>query len=562
MKDELEKQIAAACKEVFDAETEVALTRPEEQFGDYATNVALQLSKQIGKNPREIAEALAVKLRETLTEQIDEVTIAGPGFLNFKLNSASLSETAKTGPARIFEGQQVLVEFGDPNPFKAMHLGHLYSTIVGDTISRLLETAGADVKRLSYHGDVGMHVAKAIWAVKKAVTASTASIADCFETDTTIGNYYTQGAKAYDEDSAAKESIETINQAIYAYHNGEKIDDLVTEIYEIGCRASFDYFDKVFAELGVHYAQNGRYLESKSTVFGLEFVKQNIGKVFEESEGAVIYRGEKAGLHTRVFINSRGLPTYEAKDLGLTELKHRDFPQAAKSIIITAHEQSEYFKVMLAALSEIDPALAAKTSHIAHGFLSLTTGKMSSRSGDVYAATNLMAAVHDAVKAQYPEASALTQTETYLAAIKYAFLKNRIGGDIVFDVEESVALEGNSGPYLQYAHARARSILRKAEGTKAQAGGPSDVTFEPDEKSLLRKIGGYSETVDKAIAEMMPHHVCTYLYELAQTFNRFYEHNRVIGDERQFTRLLLVGRYAQTLRDGLELLGIVAPEQM
>jgi len=557
MKDELEKQIAAACRKSFDAKIEVELERPEEQFGDYATNAALRLAAQLGKKPRDIADELAGKLKERLADKISEVTVAGPGFLNFKLSDKALLASLAAKPHQARTGQQVLAEFGDPNPFKAMHLGHLYTTIVGDAIGRLLEAEGAKVKRLSYHGDVGPHVAKAIWAVARAVKDPKITIESCFETDTAIGRYYAEGAKAYEQDEAAEKAIDEINAAIYAYHEGQKIDSTLKQIYETGKRASFEYFDKVLTELGVHYDRNGRYLESASGTNGLKFVKQNLGKVFEESDGAVIYRGEKAGLHTRVFVTSRGLPTYEAKDLGLAELKNRDFPKADESIIITAYEQSEYFKVMLAALKEIDAGLAGKTRHLSHGFLSLTTGKMSSRSGDVHAATDLLKTVRQAVKKQYPDSTDEVQDDTYLAAVKYTFLRNRIGGDVVFDVEESVALEGNSGPYLQYAHARARSILRKAEGQGKQPG-----DLQPGERSLARKLSEYSETVDKATAELMPHYVCTYLYELAQLFNRFYEHNRVIGDKRQDARLWLVKNYADTLKNGLELLGIAVPEQM
>ncbi len=147
-----------------------------------------------------------------------------------------------------------------------------------------------------------------------------------------------------------------------------------------------------------------------------------------------------------------------------------------------------------------------------------------------------------------------------MAAVKYAFLKQRIGGDIIYDPAESVSLQGNSGPYLQYAHARARSILGKAQTVNSKQ--YTVDSLEPAERSLVRKIGEYPEVVDQAVAELMPHHICTYLYELAQAFNSFYEHNRVIGDEREALRLKLVTLYADTLRAGLTLLNIPAPERM
>jgi arginyl-tRNA synthetase len=147
--------------------------------------------------------------------------------------------------------------------------------------------------------------------------------------------------------------------------------------------------------------------------------------------------------------------------------------------------------------------------------------------------------------------------QAVLGAIKYAFLKQRIGADIIYVPEESVSLDGNSGPYLQYAHARARSILAKADHAPAAI-----TSLEPGERSLARKIGEYSEVMQRAADDLMPHHICTYLYELAQTFNRFYEHNRVIDDPRQAIRLQLVQLYADVLKDGLGLLGIEAPEHM
>jgi arginyl-tRNA synthetase len=178
---------------------------------------------------------------------------------------------------------------------------------------------------------------------------------------------------------------------------------------------------------------------------------------------------------------------------------------------------------------------------------------MSSRLGNILRATDVLDAAGEANKAIRGQ----EDTQTVLGAVKYAFLKQRMGGDIIYDPKESVSLEGNSGPYLQYAHARARSILRKADAEPAEL-----KELETDERSLARKISEYAEVVEKAVEEMMPHHVCTYLYELAQAFNRFYEHNRVLGDPREQQRLNLVSSYADTLKNGLELLGITAPEQM
>ncbi len=532
--DELKSALEAAAAKLFDVAIEPELTRPEEKFGDFATNMALQLARQLGKNPREVAEALAGELKGNKLLAGDP-QVAGPGFLNFKLTDQKLAQmaNASTNLPQPLKNQEILVEFGDANPFKEMHIGHLYSLIVGDAIASLLENSGADVKRLGYHGDVGRHVAMAIWGMQN----QKGDVSEC----------YAAGAKAYEEDPKAQAEIQAINDHVY-----KKDDETINKLYDEGRAQSLAGFEKIYAKLGIKYDRD--YFESETTPIGIKFVEEN-KKVFKESDGAIVYQGEKAGLHTRVFITSKGLPTYETKDLGLAELKDQEYPNAARSIIITANEQSEYFKVMLAALAEIDEALAKKTTHLSHGFVNLSTGKMSSRTGKVYVAKTLIAEVEEAAQKQFPDSAPANRTPD--AALKYDFLKSRLGGDITFDVVESVSLEGNSGPYLQYAHARARSILAKA----GRDGGPI-TDLEPGERSLALKISEYPEVVAKATKELMPHHVCTYLYELAQGFNRFYEANRVIDDPRESIRLSLVSSYSQILKDGLALLSIEAPDKM
>jgi arginyl-tRNA synthetase len=549
---ELKRAVKQAVKKLYDAEIEPELSRPDEKFGDYATNAALQLAKKASKSPHEIARGLIAELSGTLG--VKELSIAGAGFINFRLSDEALGQAALSAAnlPKTNRGQELLVEFGDPNPFKEMHIGHLYTSIVGDAISGILEASGAQVHRVSYHGDVGLHVAKWLWGVHQQFgwDSEAASKALHSDPDSGIGHYYSAGAKAYEEDESAKAEIETINNQVYAGdHAG------ISRMYELGKILSFDKFNEILNLLSIKYEKN--YLESWAAKKGTEVVKHNTGKVFEQSQGAIVYKGEKVGLHTRVFINSRGLPTYEAKDLGLAELKAQDYPSADRSIIITAHEQAEYFKVMLAALTEIDKPAADKTRHLAHGFLSLASGKMSSREGSVYAAMKLLLDVKAAVHEQYPDSPA--RKEISFAAVKYAFLKHRLGSDIVFDIKESISLEGSSGPYLQYAHARASSILAKADFQ-----GPSweKAEFDGNERSLALKISEYPEIVEKAVNELMPHYVANYLYELAQQFNRFYETSRIIGDEREGLRLQLVKAYQQVLKSGLGVLNIAAPERM
>src|SRR5579863_1920556 len=314
MENILREALNQAVEKVAGEKVDVQLSRPDPKFGDFATNVALVLAKKLGKKPTGLAESITQALAET--DLIKEVSIASPGFINIRLSDTAIAQAA-VGATKLpqkYAGQEILVEFGDPNPFKEMHIGHAYSYIVGDALSTALESAGAKVHRLSYHGDVGLHVAKAIWGIQKEdINSSALTGTSKFN----IGHYYAIGAKAYDSDAAAKIDIDHINQHIY--EGGSKIG----QFYEWGKNKSLARFDLILKDLKIHEPK--QYFESQAAKVGSDLVEQNIGKVFEKSDRAIVYKGEKVGLHTRVFITSAGLPTYEAKDLGLAFLKDKDY---------------------------------------------------------------------------------------------------------------------------------------------------------------------------------------------------------------------------------------------
>jgi arginyl-tRNA synthetase len=534
------------------------------KFGADLALPVFAYAKDLGKSPQDIAAELAPKLQH---DSIGK-TEAAAGFVNIWLSDeimqkafAQASELSTSfGQHDSLRGQRIVIEHTDPNPFKEFHIGHAYSNTVGEALGRLYQAAGAVVYQVSYHGDIGKHIAMAIWGIQQLLVEPDAdwfvresegdlTMADVDETKRTafLGAAYARGATAYKEDMAAKEQIEAINRHVYA-HDEQDID----EIYQTGKGWSFAYFEEIYAQLHVSFEK--QYFESEIGIEGLEIVRAHTGDIFEESDGAVVYKGEKVGLHTRVFINSQGLPTYEAKELGLTFAKQRDY-NFDQSVVVTANEIDEYFKVLIAAVNDIDKDLANKMRHVSHGVVRLTTGKMSSRTGQVIRAVDVLQTIRDSITQSYdtPEPDAVK-----LGSLKYAFLKHRIGGDIVFDIADSISLEGNSGPYLQYAHARGQSILAKA--------GADDVAtmneLTPDERALVAKILQYPAATAKAISELAPHHVCTYLYELTQQFNRFYESSRIIGDERQAVRLSIVRVYVRVLGIGLELLNIPAPNKL
>jgi arginyl-tRNA synthetase len=361
-----------------------------------------------------------------------------------------------------------------------------------------------------------------------------------------------QGNSAYENEPTAKTQIVELNKRLYQIVEQKDKNSPLAQIYWTTRQWSYDYFAKFYEKIGSRFDRY--YPESETVQLGLKAVRQNMGKVFEESEGAVVFKGEVHNMHTRVFINSEGLPTYETKDVGLALKKWEDY-HFDHSIIITGNDIYEYMQVVLKAIEQIAPGLAQKTTHITHGLVKPTSGiKMSSRLGNIIRAEDVLTAVNEANK----QANQQENFDVALGAVKYAFVKNRIGADIIFDPTESVSLQGSSGPYLQYAYVRAKSILQKS----SNKAGDLDEKLEADERSLARKIGEFPEAVEQASADLLPSHICTYLYELAQNFNRFYEKNRILDDPREGVRLKLAEAYANVLKNGLKLLNIPAPEKM
>ncbi len=555
MKEELIALIQDTVKALYKIKVvEVELSRPDEKFGDYATNVALKISKQLAKNPRDVATEIMEKIDFSKPKLLEELSIAGPGFINFKISDTELLKYSKKVKNGKLKGQSVVLDYSDPNPFKVLHIGHLYTTIVGDAISNILEFAGAKTHKVNFGGDVGMHVAKNIWAMLKDLGGENPKELKNIDKKLRskwLSECYVKGNNAYEDNEKAKSEITELNKRLYEISITKDKTSNLAKIYWTTRQWSYDAFDQFYERIGSHF---DKYIpESEISELGLKVVKENIPKVYVESDGAVVFKGEDHNLYTNVFINSQGLPTYAAKDVGLLFRKWQDY-RFDESIVITSAEQEMYMKVVLKSVEQFRPDLALASKHFTHGFVKLAGGvKMSSRLGNIISAEELIDITKKANRHNEKD-----ETVT-LASVKYSFLKHRVGADIIYDPKESVSLEGNSGPYLQYAHARARSILAKVDISKLRV---VNLYLESGERSLLRKLSEMNEVIEICVDELRPHYVCTYLYELTQEFNRFYEKNRVIGSEREKIRLKLVELYADQLKLGLELIGVVPLEKM
>ena len=523
--------------------------------GDYASGVALKVAKQAGISPRDLAQKL-VKTMGTL-EGVSRTEIAGPGFINFHLAPSALGNSLKTavetdmwGSNSTLKGEQILIEYTSPNLFKPLHIGNLVGNILGESLSRLWQFSGAQVKRINYPSDIGLTVAKGVWGLKKTSGDATDIKA--------LGEAYRVGNDAYENDPTQKDEIDEINKKLY-----EDSDPELSALRKAGIETSRKHLDAICERLGTKF--DAEIFESEAGPIGRDIVLAHVGDVFEKSDGAIVYKGEQEELHTRVFITSAGLPTYEAKDLGNFKLKTEKFPTWSRSFVVTGVEQQEYFKVVIASIRKLFPDAKAKTiAHIPTGFLTLTTGKMSSRKGNVLTGESLLTDLEESANKRAVESRATNKTElaqrVAVAAIKYQLLKQGSGKNMIFDKEQSLSLEGDSGPYLQYAHARAHQVVDRAtqQGVALEyQGGPLLIS------ELARLLHRFPEIVERAAELYEPHILTTYLLEIASAFNSWYANEQILdGTPAAAQKVALTAAVARTLKNGLWILGIPAPEKM
>ncbi len=567
--DKIKNLIKDALKTLDISEVDFVVEHPEDlKNGDYSTNVAMAGAKKLKTNPKELAQKVLEEINKNLPKEIEKIEVAGAGFINFHLSPkffhGSIEEILNnTGFAenKSLKNKKIMVEYTDPNPFKPFHIGHLMTNAIGESVARILEASGASVSRANYQGDVGLHVARAIWGLMKDIKLQE-TVDGVMVQAHNIGLAYVDGSEAYENDENAKKEIDEINKKIYS-RESEKIN----AIYDWGFKVTMEAFEDLYKMLGTKF--DFYFLESDMAPIGQSIVKENTGKVFEESDGAVVFKADKHDpkLHTRVFITKTGLPTYETKELGLTQEKFKVLPDMNLCIVTTANEQLDYMRVVTKALSILHPEFTDKMKHITHGMMRLATGKMSSRKGNVVTGESLIrdtiALVSEKIKDREwdDEKKNKISEQVGVAAIKYSILKQSTGGDIIYDFETSISFEGDSGPYLQYSYARANSVLEKAaaENILPDPHSNSIEVFEV-EKLLYR----FPEVVERSAGEYEPHYIANYLIEVARSFNSFYGNNMIVNkeDKNSGYKVALTFAFAAVMKRGLHLLGIEAPEKM
>jgi arginyl-tRNA synthetase len=537
-----------------------------DKFGDYSTNIVL-----LKKGGSELAKRISEAVNKS--ELVSKAEIAGPGFVNVWLADKvwldNLNEIivrgARYGGTTILANSKIMVEYAHPNTHKEMHIGHMRTLITGESIARILQKNGATVFRANYQGDIGPHVAKAIWGTQKIVSERGLSWEDAGKIHYNqkahlLGEGYVLGSKEYEN---SKDEIDKLNKDLYE----RKVD--VMGVYNMTRQWSLDYYKSFYDRFGTKFDR--LFFESEVAEQAKILVQENEGKVFERSDGAIIFDGEKYGLHKRVFLTKDDNPTYEGKEMALGYLQYKTFP-FDRCIHVVANEQSGYFSVVIKALEMMDKLFAGKEYHLPMGMVNLVGRKMASRTGDILTVDSLIDEIKSMARGLIRfdgvmdhEIEEISEAVA-LAAIKYSVLKTNPELNVAFDPKQSVSLDGSSGPYLQYTYARCRSVLAKAKTDISQIDYSTySQLLLPEERQVLSRLFRYREVVEEAGLKLSPNLIAGYLHDLASVFNNFYNQHSILAADNSGViefRLGLTEAVAQVIANGLDDLGIKTIDRM
>ncbi len=539
---------------------------PDLKFGDLASNICFSLPKKLKKSPKIIAEEIVKKIKIPKDSLIEKVETKA-GYINFFFNYSRIAELSlknilkeknSYGSSNTGKKKRIMIEFAHPNTHKGFHIGHLRNICIGESVSKVLEFTEHKVFRTNYQGDIGPHVAKCLWGFinlhkRKAPKENKGDF---------LGEVYAEASRKFNENEKVKQEVMEINKKIYSR------DKEYLKLWKMTRKWSLDYFDKIYKEMGTKFDK--LYFEAEVEKRATEISKQLLKKgIAKSSEGAIIIDLSTYDLGIYVLLTREGNPLYESKDLALAEQQFGDF-KIDKCIHVVGAEQKLYFQQLFKVFELISSPGARKSYHLVYELVTLKKGKMSSRLGSIILYSQLrnemLKKTLEEIEKRNPRMNKKEKLDLAkkigLGALKYGMLRLSCDKLLVFDMDEALQLEGNTGPYLQYAHTRCDSILKKANGWKENY---ENENLSKEEKKIIRKLIEFPDTVEKALRDFRPHYICNYAYELANTFSEFYHACPVLKAETKKLidfRLTLVKATKITLENSLSLLGIDTPERM
>ncbi len=587
----IEKQLSAdiqnSLSTLYQIDETVELQPTRKEFEGTYTYVVFPLVKALRKNPVEIANAIGEHLKEN-SDLVTNFNVV-KGFLNLVLTkdiwTKMFNSLLSADRSVSSNGQSVLVEYSSPNTNKPLHLGHLRNNFLGYSVAKILSAAGFDVTKACLVNDRGIHICKSMIAYQQFGNGETPESSG-MKGDHLAGKYYVEFDKAYKKEieglvaigqteEEAKKNAPLLKKAQEMLLQWEKGDKEVVELWQKMNAWVYDGFNATYKQIGVDFDKT--YYESDTYLLGKDIVDEGLekGVFYTKEDGSVWIDLTEEGLDHKLVLRGDGTSVYITQDLGTTELKYKDY-QTDKSIWVVGNEQDYHFQVLFAILAKLGRPYAAGLYHLSYGMVDLPTGKMKSREGTVVDADDLVSEMIATAKDTTEERGKIAEfneeekAELFrmlaLGALKYFLLKVEPKKRMLFNPAESIDFQGNTGPFIQYTHARIKSILRKAEAENINV--PTEIgetELQEIETDLIYLLNVYPSYLAKAANEYSPSIIANYCYDLAKTFNSFYAEFSVLNEEdsskRDF-RLALVKEVAAKLKEGFGLLGIDVPERM
>ncbi|WP_313191575.1 arginine--tRNA ligase [Sphingobacterium sp.] len=566
--------------------SQLALQETRKEFEGQITLVVFPVTRFSKKSPEVTGNEIGTYLKENIQEISDFNVIKG--FLNLSfsddywielLNKTILPDSFGKYPQN---GKKLMVEYSSPNTNKPLHLGHIRNNLLGYSVAEILKAYGYEVIKANLVNDRGIHICKSMLAWQKFGNGETPESAG-LKGDHLVGKYYVVFDKEYKKEidqlkqegqteDEAKKNAPLMKEAQVMLQKWEANDAEVINLWKTMNGWVYAGFDKTYKQLGVDFDKF--YYESETYLLGKDIIQEGLekGVFFKKEDNSVWIDLTDEGLDQKLVLRGDGTSVYITQDLGTAQLKYDEF-KMDESIYVVGNEQDYHFKVLFAILKKLGKEWANGLNHLSYGMVDLPSGKMKSREGTVVDADDLMVEMIETAKERTEE---LGKTEGFneeektslyqtigMGALKYFLLKVDPKKRLLFDPNESVDFQGHTGPFVQYTHARIKSVLRKAEYTGADVKTPASIS--PYERDLIQALANYPAIIEASAQEFSPAQLANYAYDLAKLYNKFYHEETILKAEDENVkgfRLQMSASAARIIAESMNMLGIQVPERM
>lgn len=583
-------KVKEAVQQLYSAELEtVELQATRKEFDGDVTVVVFPMLRVVKGNPVHIGEAIGKYLVENVNEIADFNVVKG--FLNLVIDDSyyinffnQIKEDEQYGYAsENADSKAVMIEYSSPNTNKPLHLGHVRNILLGYSVAEIIKASGKKVYKTQIINDRGIHICKSMLAWQKFGNAETPESSG-LKGDKLVGNYYVKFDQEYKKEikelveagkseEEAKKEAPILLEAQQMLRNWEAGKPEVVELWKKMNQWVYDGFEETYKTIGVDF--DSYYYESNTYLLGKDNIEEGLknGVFFKKEDGSVWCDLSDEGLDEKLVLRSDGTAVYMTQDIGTAIQRVKDNPDVGGMIYTVGNEQDYHFKVLFLILKKLGYDWAAHLYHLSYGMVDLPSGKMKSREGTVVDADDLMAEMTQAAEEISKELGKLDgytteeKSEVYktigLGALKYFILKVDPKKRILFNPEESVDFQGNTGPFIQYTYARIQAILRKAD-FDLQTELP-EISLHAKEKELIKQLEQFPEVIQNAANEYSPALIANYTYDLVKAYNSFFQNVSIFGadtEQEKIFRVQLSGKVGNTIRLAFRLLGIQVPERM